>query len=149
MGEVEPETVRSHIAAGLVHMAAQHLFQGRMEQMGGRMVPGNVRPRFRFTSNSTSSPTLRVPCSRFPAGWCSRPAVFGVGHVEDALVGYQPAGIPQLTAPFCMEGGVGEDHGQFIPTLGVLDGLGVVGRENGRHFPVFAGFVHSQAPSFR
>ena len=42
MGKVKTEPVRADVRPGLVHMTAQDLFEGFMEKMGRRMVPGCV-----------------------------------------------------------------------------------------------------------
>ena len=41
VGEVEAQPVRLHQGARLVHVVAQHLFQGRIQQMGGAVCPAD------------------------------------------------------------------------------------------------------------
>ena len=38
MGEIESEPVRRHQGTGLLDMVTQNFSQGKMKQMGGRMV---------------------------------------------------------------------------------------------------------------
>ncbi len=75
-----------------------------------------------------------IPVSQFP----------GIGHIEDALFRHQTAGIPQLSAPFCVESRVGQDYSQLITSLGLFDGLSFMDWEDGGHFAVLAVFVHRQ-----
>ena len=41
VSEVEAQTVRLHQGARLVHVVAQHLFQGRIQQMSGAVGPAD------------------------------------------------------------------------------------------------------------
>ena len=106
MGEVEAEPVGAHQRAGLLDVVAEHLLQGRLEEVGGGMV---ARRGVRFstaTFRSAASPTLSVP-SLTRARWTMRS---GRGrsvstHLQVGAAGGDVAGVARLAADLAVEGG--------------------------------------------
>ncbi len=64
MGEIKTQTVRSHQRAGLFDMIAQHLPQGRMQQMGGAVVGFGIIRRLRCLQ-PTSSTSCQASAFRY------------------------------------------------------------------------------------
>ena len=145
MGEVEMETVRAYITAGLVYMAAQYTAQGCLQQMGRRMIPGNVRlaDGINFKGNFIA--------------FCDGPLFHRTRHVCDAVRqllrlgnphharrGFDDADVTQLSAAFCMERRHVQDHRRVLSVGNGLYRLGVGYRINLHYFACMGGFIYFQ-----
>ena len=145
MGEVKMETVRAHIAAGLVHMIPQHLAQGCLQQVGSRMVPGNVRlaDHVHFEGHFIAGGNGSFFYGACHIGHAIR-QFFRFGNPQQPGRGFDDADVTQLAAPFRMEAGHVQDHRRVIAVGHRVHRLGVRRRIHLHNFTGMGGLVHFQ-----
>ena len=111
VAEVEAEPLRRDQGAGLLHMRAQDFSQGRMEQVGGRVVEGRG-PALGFVHSGLHPGACRDGALlHHPAVNDKRFHEFGrVGDLNAHPVAHQPTPVSHLTACLSVEGSPVEDH---------------------------------------
>ena len=110
MGKVEAQTLRPHIRASLVHVFAENLTQGRMQDMRSGMIARHVK-----ATNGIDACQDGVALRKSGAGLCfmDGQTLFGCNGVDNLELGIsenQGAGVSNLAAHFGVEGRCVEDN---------------------------------------
>ena len=103
MGEVETQAAGSHLRAFLLHMGTEHLAQGRVHQVGGRMVQPNGLTQ--LVVHQGLHRVTYVERTGFEHTDVDMGAALlgGIGHIETRTGGFQRADIAHLSAGFGIE----------------------------------------------
>ncbi len=122
--EVEAQVGRVHEGAGLFHVEAQLLAQGRVEQVGGRVVghgggPGlGVHLEGGHVALADLSRENLATVEDEPGDGLLR-----VGHAELAVLGVDVPHVAHLAAALAVEGGAVEDELHLLSRKGLGDAL--------------------------
>ena len=87
MSKVKPKAVGRDQRAELFDMGPEQIAQGRMDQMGRRMISRGILPRARLTDRCIRSPSRMVPVLTDPL-WR---IIVGTGRVV-SLISRRPSG---------------------------------------------------------
>ncbi len=131
VGEVEAHMLLVYQLAGLLHMAAQHLAQSGLQQVGGSVVAHGVEPLgLLHLGGNRVSLAQGALADLDPVE--EDPLVPGdVNHVYGEALGFQLAAVSGLAAALAVEGGAVQDHGHLGPLSGGFDPLAVL--DDGQH----------------
>ena len=122
MREVEAQAVGGNQRAGLVHMLAQHLLEGGVEQVGCGVVAADELAAAVVDAGGDNVAHVHAALGNLADVRDDAALVMaGVGHVKGKAVGQDAAGVCGLAAHLGVEGGAVEHDLGLVARLGSLD----------------------------
>ena len=145
VGEVKTQTVRTNIAAGLVNMGTQNLFQSSMQQMGCGMVTSDIHLACLVYSKGNS---VTYSNSAFGYGTDHNNSavrqLFGNIYSDNAGRSGNSTDIAQLAAALSMESGNVADNSNISAVSSVFNRLCVMRRIHLHNLSFGCSFVNLQ-----
>ena len=126
VGEVEAQPLRSHIGACLVHVIAQNVLEGFMQQVGGGMVAGRLQPLIHGHHCLGGAGCGHIALFHHPQ--VADQPFHGFLHIGDAhhtRCGFDGTLISDLSAAFGVEGRAVQDQGHLVPLLGAVHAVAI------------------------
>ena len=115
MGEVEAQIVRRHQRAFLLHMVAQHVTQGGVHQVGGRVITHDGATAIHIHVGGHFLAHFQAAAFHLAQVHMGRLAFFGIGHRKTVVALHQETTVAHLTTGFCIKRRAGQHYHAFFP----------------------------------
>ena len=126
VGEVKAKAVGSHQGAGLVHVVAQDLLEGGVQQVGGRVVAANELATAVVNRGGHDLAQAELALVDHAHVRDQLVVVLGIVDADGAREGLQLAGVANLAAHLAVEGGLVQHDLHLVALDGVVHGLAVL-----------------------